>query len=549
MARLIFKESPHTYFITKRLTILSASSDADIHLSGAADTLSFIEKKSDTFYMETIKGKGIIVNNKLVRRHKLEFGDIINTGDDLAVFLNVDIHDLPPPEPGISENINSLLESDEFKDIAGAIIEKLMAETYAEKGMVLLLEDGEPSILVGAEKDSMDLIGGFSETIIRTVLLDKKPLISNNVLSDERFSPSKSITALKIMATMVIPILRHQTVYGFVYLWNSSIIHPFSDAALISGKFYARILSMLIENERLKSGINTTLKRVKTNRHVKTWYGFESAHPAMIAVFDQCEKIARTNSNVVFCGEQGTGRKALAKIIHQISHPDGYLYTLKIKDKSPEILLDELSMLFLSDSAAKAKNGDGTIIIDGLDCIPENLQSVVAGIIDKNPDARWIFLMTGNPDEIEHPFDKRLRARLGEIIVHVPSLRDRGADTSLFAAGFLYEFCAAYSKDIKGFTGKAEKLINSYKWNGNVAELKDVIKKAVIEAESDMIEADLLDIKHPEDQLTPLGKAKEEFMKRYIKMALAATDGNKIKTANMLKVSYRTIYKYLEGNK
>ena len=90
------------------------------------------------------------------------------------------------------------------------------------------------------------------------------------------------------------------------------------------------------------------------------------------------------------------------------------------------------------------------------------------------------------------------------------------------------------------------KILRSHRWNGNVAELRDVIKKAVMNSDSDTLESDSLELESPDAKLTPLGKAKGEFMKRYIKMALEITNGDKIKAASMLRVSHRTIYKYLE---
>lgn len=575
MARLIFKKKYDVYEITKKITTISVSSEADIRLPETYDSLCYIEKKDDGFYIETIKGRGIIVNDKQVKHKKLEFGDLISTGNDLGVFIDtkpLDAKLLEPAGPvsggmksppasnnkgnrselgslsnGVKkETVDFLIESHELKDVSRAILDKLISETHAEKGLVLLIEDGEPSILVGAEKDGMDLLSGFSETIIKTVLLDKEPLLSNNVLSDRRFSPSKSITALKIMATVVVPILSSGATYGFIYLWNSDIEHTFSETTLIPCRFYAWVLATLIENERLKHGIKTTFKRIETTQQSIAWHGLESDDPSIIALFGQCEKLSKIDSAIVFYGERGTGKKSLAKIIHQLSRPDGYMYVLKVKDKSMEVLADELSILARADSTEGVPGKKGTMVIDGLEYIPENLYPVLSGIIDTIQHARWIFLMENNPDTIEHKLDSRLRARLGEIILYVPPLRDRGSDIELLTAKFLDEFSALYAKDIKGFTEKAENLLKNHTWKGNIEELKNVIRNAIVEAETDVIDADLLNMPLSDAHLTSLGQAKEEFMKRYIKMALNAAGGDKIKAAAMLRVSQRTIYKYLE---
>ena len=222
------------------------------------------------------------------------------------------------------------------------------------------------------------------------------------------------------------------------------------------------------------------------------------------------------------------------------------LVLLKFKNKTADVLSDELALLSGMDSGTREGNGRIFIIVDGLEYLPQELYSAMMALIDKPRFARWMFLMERNPDAGETPLDERLKTRLGEIIIRVPALQERSEDIEPLAASFLDEFCAVYSKGIRGFTEKAVKLLRSHRWNGNVAELRDVIKKAVMNSDSDTLESDSLELESPDAGLTPLGKAKEEFMKRYIKMALEITNGDKIKAASMLRVSHRTIYKYLE---
>ncbi len=547
MAKLIFKKNNHAFILTKKITTLSTSVDADIRLTDQKDLLCYIEKTDEGSYrLETIKGKGLKINGKFLKHRKLEFGDLIEIGSDIALFLDIDEYEQRPEESKFYQDVELLFQNKELKDIARIILNKLMDETYAEKGMILLLEADEPSILVGGEKDGMEFLSGFSETIIKTVLLEKKPIMSNNVLTDERFLPSKSIVALKIMATIVVPIFRSDTIYGVVYLWNSNAANLFSDVTMTIAKYYAWIFSILIENEKLKQGTNTNIKRVKINQRTVVWHNLISLNPEMIHIFDQCDKLATTESNMVFYGEQGTGKKSLAKTIHDISDPDSYLYMFKLKNKPTNVLLDEFSMLSGMDFGSKGFNGKAFIIVDGLEYLPEELYSPMVAIIDKLHSARWIFVIESNPDSEESLLDKRLRTRLGQIIIRVPALRERSEDIDPLAARFLDEFCTVYSKDIQGFTEKAERTLHGYKWNGNIAELRDVIKKAVINTDSDIVESDSLEIEPPDTTLTPLGKAKEDFMKRYIKMALEITNGDKIKAASMLRISHRTVYKYLE---
>lgn len=546
MAKFIFKNNSKTFEVTKKLTTLGTSTDADIPITSDEDLLCYLEKNPDgTCILEHIKGSRIKVNGKFTRRCHLKFGDLIELGNETAVFLDTEDERKSTYLSKYFKEIDPLLDIKEIKDEARLLLNNLMSETKAEKGMILLIEDGEPSILVGAEKDGTDFLTEFSETIIKTVLIDKKPILSNNVLHDSRFLPTQSIIALKIIATVVVPIIRNDIIYGVVYLWNSNTQSTFSNETLTIVKFYAWIFSILLENERLKFSVHTTIKTLKTNPKLKVWHDLISMNQEMVHIFEQCEKLANTSSNIVFYGEDGTGKKSLAKAIYEILANNTTMYMIKIKNKPENVVLDELSVYF-NMQIPEGSNKKLLFIVDGIDALTEDLYSAMINLIDKYKDARWIFLMTRHPDDEAKPLDKRIRTRLGEIIIRLPSLRERREDIGPLVLKFLEEFCTMYSKEIKGFTQKAEKTLYNYNWDGNIEELKNVIKKAVLETNGDFVENDALEITSSTTFLTPLVKAKSEFMKRYIKAALEVTNGDKVKAAKLLKISYRTIYKYLE---
>ncbi len=547
MALLLYKQSARTLPLEKRLTTLSASADADIALPDTNDSVCYIEKKQDgSCQLETIKGKGATINGRSVKHTKLAFGDLIETRDGITVFLDIDGYESKKEEDKPFEELNLLLNISDLKSISKIVLGKLISETHAEKGIVLLLEDGEPSLLVGAEKDGMEFLSGFSETIIKTVLLDKKPLLSNNVLTDQRFTPSKSIVALKIMATIAVPILRGDTLYGVLYLWNSGPGYAFSEGTLGSAGFYAWIFSLLIENNRLRQGVPANMKRAVTGRQPAEWHGLVSLNPDMISLFEQCNKLALTTSPIVLYGEEGTGKKSLARALHETASPGAPLHMLRLKHKTADVLSDEFSLLATMDFNSTGRRKPATIVVDGLDHLPRDAYAAITALIDKFSSSRWIFCMEQHPDSETIRFDERLRARLGEIIIRVPPLRERTEDIDPLASRFLDEFTRTYGKNIQGITAKTAGALHMAPWKGNVAQLKDALQKAVIAADSDMLEADFLDREPAETGLTPLGKAKEDFMRRYVRMALEMTGGDKIKAADMLRVSHRTIYKYLE---
>ena len=100
---------------------------------------------------------------------------------------------------------------------------------------------------------------------------------------------------------------------------------------------------------------------------------------------------------------------------------------------------------------------------------------------------------------------------------------------------------------MRGFTPSALVAIRKYAWPGNIRELENRVKKAVVLADKALVSAEDLDLR-PEilEPILPLAQAKEEFQKRYINEVLDRNQGNRTKTAKDLGVDPRTIFRHLE---
>ena len=100
---------------------------------------------------------------------------------------------------------------------------------------------------------------------------------------------------------------------------------------------------------------------------------------------------------------------------------------------------------------------------------------------------------------------------------------------------------------MKGFTPNAIAAVRKHRWPGNIRELENRLKKAIVLAEKALISPEDLDLR-PEDlpAILPLADAKEKFQREYINEALALNNGNRTKTARDLGVDPRTIFRHLE---
>jgi DNA-binding NtrC family response regulator len=148
-------------------------------------------------------------------------------------------------------------------------------------------------------------------------------------------------------------------------------------------------------------------------------------------------------------------------------------------------------------------------------------------------------------------FRDELYFRLNVIHIQLPPLRERGDDIQLLADFFLEKFKRSLNRNIKGFDSKALKAILAYPWPGNIRELKNVIERAVLMAQEDVLEEDdlLLETRLAEVSSMVRGVAPQnsvsklkDLEKNTIIEALEKTHWIQQEAANLLGVSKRVMH-------
>ena len=144
-------------------------------------------------------------------------------------------------------------------------------------------------------------------------------------------------------------------------------------------------------------------------------------------------------------------------------------------------------------------------------------------------------------------FREDLFYRLNVIHVHLPPLRERGDDVLVLAKYLLAKYAEEYGSKVKGFTPNALIAIRKHEWPGNVRQLENRIKKALVMCDKTLIGVEDLDmLPEAAASITTLAQACEDFKRRYILEVLERNNGNRTKTAQDLGVDPRTIFRYLE---
>ena len=144
-------------------------------------------------------------------------------------------------------------------------------------------------------------------------------------------------------------------------------------------------------------------------------------------------------------------------------------------------------------------------------------------------------------------FREDLYYRLNVVNLHLPPLRDRGDDIVVLARYMVGRYAPEYGGTVRGLTPNAIAAIKRHRWPGNIRELENRIKKAVVLADKALLGPEDLDLS-PDDlpPILPLAEAKDKFQRDYINEILTLNNGNRTKTARDLGVDPRTIFRHLE---
>lgn len=291
----------------------------------------------------------------------------------------------------------------------------------------------------------------------------------------------------------------------------------------------------------------------------------------MQGVFSAIRKVAKTDAPVLIMGESGTGKELVAKAIHLVSDRKDRPFIVINSSAIPETLLE--SELFGHEKGAftgahiKRKGrielaDGGTLFLDEIGDLSLNLQVKLLRFLQEQKIER-----VGGREEIsvntrilaatnvdlkkaikEGKFREDLYYRLGVVNIFLPPLRERGEDILLIANYLLRKYAAENKKTVKGFTTAALQAIENYHWPGNIRELENRIKRAVIMAEGSRITpADLeLASQFPKYLGMSLREARDALEREFISRALAKNKGSISKAAEELGISRPTLYELME---
>lgn len=322
------------------------------------------------------------------------------------------------------------------------------------------------------------------------------------------------------------------------------------------------------KNSHSSSNKNNETK-TETSSNVPRY--LEGKSEASKQLYSYVQLVAPTPMSVLILGASGTGKEYVARRIHELSsRSDKPFFALDCgaipKDVAASEFFGHKKGSFTgADSdkrgAFETANG-GTLFLDEVGNLSYDVQVQllralqerrirhVGGDREIEVDIRLVCATNENLEQAvaEGRFREDLYHRINEFTIYMPQLRERGNDLFLFADLFIRQANEELQRNVEGFDASAAEMLVSNTWPGNLRQLNNVMKRAVLLTRGRLITtAELSQAMGPTLQQQPSLTLHDENEERErIKQALQQTNGNKSKAARLLGIDRKTIYNKIE---
>jgi Nif-specific regulatory protein len=460
--------------------------------------------------------------------------------------------------------------------------------TGAERGLVILFDETDQGIRFQTarhlqKKDIEHPEFEISRTIIDQVKTDGNSVCLQNALDDSAFKQSKSIETLKVLSVICLPLVQDKNIFGVVYLDHRKITGVFKPEVFAFIQEFAHFLStaayVVLERKQLKNQISDLEKALRGRYRFDAIVG---QHPKILETLQMVSQVADTDATVLIQGESGTGKELIARALHHNSARRDKAFIAVNCAALPEQLLE--SELFghvkgaftgaVKDRAGWFEKADGsTIFLDEINDMSAALQGKLLRVLENGEyarvgsselehcDVRIVAATSKNLTVLikEGQFREELYYRLNVIDIWLPPLRERKSDIPLLMQHFLQLYRDKYHKPALTFSPQAETLLLNYDFPGNIRELENMIQRAVIVTQDNIIQPQHLPIAafpqeedHPQNIQEPvsLSELKHRESKRIEKEAiiqyLRAASGHISQAAELAALDVSNFHKLIK---
>ena len=573
--------------LIRRVISVGPGPENDVCLPGAAglpETALTLTRDGPSYELQALGGASITIAGKKSSRAELSVGDAFEIGGwRLQLVPTEALTPAPPPTRRSGSDAAGLLPLFDFSQrlmgdyelphLLNSMMDAVIEVTGADKGFLLLAEGDALSVQVARnlnQETIAEAVERMSDTIVAKVARERRPLIVSDALNDSAFKASESVVNLKLCSVMCVPLLDRGALLGLIYVGNDSVVDLFEAHDLDLLTVFAGQAALILANARLVGGLRADKEQLQAALERRRFGEMIGACDAMQVVFRTIEKVAATDVSVLVGGETGTGKELVAREIHQRSpRADGPFIAVNCGAIPEQLLESELfgHVKGAFTGAVATREGrfqaahNGTLFLDELAELPLNLQvkllralqeRTVTKVGDTKPEQVNIRVVAATHRELLSEieagrFREDLYYRVNVISLVLPPLHSRGEDVVVIARYLLARFAEEMGVGRRRFTASAENALRRYRWPGNIRELENRIRKALVLAEGPTLRPEDLDLGEDQaNQTLSLQEAVEHFKLDYINKILARNNGNRTRTARELAVDPRTIFRHLE---
>lgn len=416
---------------------------------------------------------------------------------------------------------------------------------------------------------------GFEVSSVSTIARARKHIESQTVdliLSDLRLPDHEGIDLLKWMNEQgkAIPLI---IMTGYADIQSAVLAMKLGARDYIAkpvnpGELLKKISEALQDSPSQVSSSQATSKVTNEGQHSY----LEGESDAAKQLYNYVGLVAPTNMSVLINGSSGTGKEYVAHRIHQLSKRNNKPFIAVDCGSIPkELAASEFfghvkgsftGALTDKTGAFIAANG-GTIFLDEIGNLSYEVQIQLLRALQERKirpvgstqeisvDIRLISATNENLEQAieKGTFREDLYHRINEFTLRMPDLKERKEDILLFANFFLDQANKELDKHLIGFDTKASQALMNYHWPGNLRQMKNIVKRATLLAQSSFITllelgTELLET--PASSNTSIALRNEETEKEHILEALRQTGNNKSKAAQLLNIDRKTLYNKLK---
>jgi len=272
-----------------------------------------------------------------------------------------------------------------------------------------------------------------------------------------------------------------------------------------------------VKNALERGTLQTTIKTIRKRASKKPKHGFVGSSLPMFAVYRAIDSIAQSKASVFITGESGTGKEVCAEAIHKASPRSGGPFVplncaAIPKDLMESEIFGHVSGAFTgatSDRAGAAISANGgTLFLDEICEMDLSLQAKLLRFLQSEQtqkvgsdrlvkvDVRIVAATNRDPllEVQEGRFREDLYYRLHVLPIHLPPLRERESDSVEIALHFLKSMADEEGKSFSSFSEDGETALLMHGWPGNIRELQNTIRKAVILNDGEQMTSDMLSL-------------------------------------------------------